>query len=81
MPKHVMVLLGLFYATWLYTEVTEFQGREAFNAEIETFMHEGGRNTNAMGQALCDRVAHLESIHHGMESTATCLALYETKSE
>ena len=76
-PKHVLAFLLMFWAAWLYTEVSEFLSRENFEENVNDFMGAGDRNTRHMGKALCERVAHLESEHHSTEHDPDCTEIYK----
>jgi len=59
-PRHIIVLLILFWAMWLYTEVDEGLKRKRFNQEVKEFMHRGDRFTRQEGDELKARVRQLE---------------------
>jgi len=51
--SHVMLILILvFFASWLYTEVVEHFDRVAFVEEVNDFMHRGDRFTLEDGERL-----------------------------
>ena len=74
----ILILLVCFLGLWNYTEITEFWERSEFNREVNTFMHEGNRNTRQQGYHLCLRIAHLETNHHNMP-LVTCEDIYNLK--
>ena len=59
-PKHVFMLTLCFVTAWLYTEVTEYIGRERFAVEVSDFMHKGDRFTQEEGDDLTRRIEKLE---------------------
>ena len=72
--KHVMWILTMFWAMWLYTEVTEYVSRDKFVVEVTDFMHKGGRFTHEDGDILSARIDQIEArlkaidIHHAEEA-------------
>jgi len=50
----------VFFAMWLYTEVTEYEARDKFYREVDDFMHKGERFTADQGRALQARIDELE---------------------
>ena len=66
-PRHVFALLTLFWAMWLYTEVSEYISRQEqidslkrHIEDIEEFKKKGDRFTADDGQALENRIERLE---------------------
>ena len=58
-PKHVFILLTIFWITWLYTELSEFGKREEFQEDVigfvnksEKFINKGERFTSEEGEQL-----------------------------
>ena len=76
-PKHIFAFLLMFWAAWLYTEISEFISRETFETDVTDFMGAGDRNTKEMGSALCERVAHLEREHHNLAHNPDCKEIYK----
>ena len=62
--SHVFALLTLFWAAWVYTEVSEYLERREFNSEINDFMHRGDRFTAEDGIELNKRLDAVEKRQH-----------------
>ena len=58
--KHVFTLVLIFWLAWLYTEVSEKLERDAFQNEVDEFMHKGGRFTHDDGAKLERRITEIE---------------------
>lgn len=61
------VILVVFLGAWLYTEISEYQEREAWRSksikeleEFKSFLLEGERFTLLDGRALSNRITELE---------------------
>jgi hypothetical protein len=57
---HVMLVLGLFWAMWLWTEFTEDTQRTQFQESVHAFMNRGDRFTAQDGKVLRERIEKLE---------------------
>ena len=53
-------IILIFFAAWLYTEVTEYIERDEFYVEVTDFMYKGDRFTSEDGQELLHRIEELE---------------------
>jgi hypothetical protein len=56
---HTIILL-LFFAAWLYTEIKEAFERTDYQERMEAFMSAGGRFTNEDGEELRKRIDEIE---------------------
>jgi hypothetical protein len=61
-PKHVALLVFVFWMSWLYTEISEYGKRSEFEQNVSDFMHKGKRFTYDDGEALKARVKVLEDL-------------------
>ena len=62
--SHVFLLITLFWACWIYTEVTEYISRKEFVSEINDFMYRGDRFTAEDGRELNKRLDAVEKRQH-----------------
>ena len=68
--KHIFWLLAVFWAAWVYTEVTEYASRSAHEAEVDAFMSRGDRFTKERGDAMdarLRRIEELEGLEHNLK--------------
>jgi len=59
-PRHVFALLVLFWAAWLYTEISEYLERQDQWESVNQFMSKGDRFSREDGAELEARIEALE---------------------
>ena len=67
-PKHIFLLLAIFWSAWVWTEITEYIARDTFKHEVDAFMNRGDRFTKERGdelEARVKKIEELEGIEHG----------------
>lgn len=57
---HLLIILILFWGSWVYVEISDYKRRDNFVEEVDAFMHKGDRFTKQRGVALEHRVDDLE---------------------
>ena len=64
-PRHVFALLVVFWAAWLYTEISEYIERQDQWESVNQFMNKGDRFSREDGDALEARIEALEeTVEH-----------------
>jgi len=58
--NYTLMLVAAFLALWLYSEWSEYIGRDMFLTEVQGFVSKGDRFTDADGKALEARINELE---------------------
>ena len=66
-PHLNTLLIVLFLALWLYTEIEEYNERHTIYMEFKTFHDAGERFTHSDGEALKAEVAALEARVYKLE--------------
>jgi len=67
-PKHIFLLLAIFWGAWVWTEVSEYYSRAAHEDKVDAFMNRGDRFTKERGdelEARVKKIEELEGIEHG----------------
>ena len=71
----VAFIILLFSILNAFNDTHEMDEHYEFFQEMRAFKEAGGRNTASQGQALCERINHLETLQ-GVE-TSNCAIIYQ----
>ena len=58
--RHVFWILALFWAMWVYSEVSEYRARAEHEVKVNEFMNRGDRFTKQRGDELEARIERVE---------------------